>query len=68
MSVDALNQTSTYISPAIFLDDIPLQKNADGTYSFTVNIDGDAGIYHVMIWVDNGNVNSQAIDYQIWVQ
>ena len=67
MTVDELGQTSSYISPSIFIENPKIQLNDDGTFSFPVHIDADVGIYHVMIWVDNGDINSQAIDYQIWV-
>lgn len=66
MSVGELRQTSTYISPSTFLNVIPIEMNDDGAFTFVVTINGDPGIYHIMIWVDTESGTSQSIDYQIW--
>lgn len=67
MTIDQLKQTSSYISPSTFVDSIPVQFDDENTFTFSVHINENPGIYHIMIWVENGGTKSQSIDFHIWV-
>jgi uncharacterized protein YkwD len=53
LTVDQLNQTSTYESPAVFLDASQPTVNDQGVFSLDIPIWPKAkpGFYHVVIWV-----------------
>lgn len=57
MSVDALNNTSTYSSPAETYDDMLLDVDSSGRFGQEITLDysSQPGLYHIRIW---GNIES----------
>jgi hypothetical protein len=54
VTIDWLDETSTYTSAAVFFEAIEPTVNADGHFSARSILDaeGQPGIYHIRIWVD----------------
>jgi uncharacterized protein YkwD len=54
-SVDELNQTSTYSSPAQIYQVVPLNVDANGNFSSTISINNQnqPGLYHIYIGADD---------------
>jgi hypothetical protein len=55
MSVAELNQTSAYSSPAQTYEAVTLDVDADGKFSRSLKLNhgGQAGFYHVRVWVES---------------
>lgn len=64
MSISALNDTSTYTSPAEFVDQIPATLDWNGDYKLRMILPGNAqsGYYHLRIWVVLNGENIPASD------
>jgi uncharacterized protein YkwD/thiol-disulfide isomerase/thioredoxin len=66
-TVDWLNQTSSYKSPAQFLENVIPQEESTGRFSAQVKMGDQAGLYHIRIWVTVPVGDIQAVDAVIWV-
>jgi uncharacterized protein YkwD len=67
LTVDALNKTSTYQSPANFLEAFSVSPDLDGRFETKFELGSQPGLYHIYIWVNYANENPLAIDSVIWV-
>lgn len=67
MSIPELNDTSTYTSPAEFVDQIPATLDWNGDYKLRMFLPGSAqsGYYHLRIWVTLNGENIPASDLVI---
>ena len=68
MDKETLMATESYISPAEFIEVIPVDMVSDVEFSLRARTGDLPGIYHLVIWVDVDGVSTQAIDLQVWVQ
>lgn len=64
LTVEQLNQTATYESPAVFLDATQPEIDPEGRFSIEIPIWPEAkpGLYHVVIWVEIEAQNVPAAD------
>ncbi len=68
-TIDQLNATSAYGSPAQFASAIQPTVTPDGRFTTDIPLDqpGQPGLYHIRIWVMAGPLNPQAVDVIVWV-
>lgn len=52
LSLNQLNATQSFVSPAQFLEAVPVSMDATGTLVVEVTPVGAPGLYHVRLWVD----------------
>jgi len=64
MTVPEVEARSTYQSPAEFFSAVQPEVDAHGRFSaqVTLDADGQAGVYHVNIWVDMDDSAVQAVN------
>ena len=64
MTVPEVEARSTYQSPAKFFSAVQSQADANGRFlaQVTLDADGQAGVYHVLIWVDVDDSAVQAVN------
>lgn len=67
LTIEALNETSTYQTPAEFVEVIHVSLDSDGNFEAEFELGSQPGLYHVYIWVDYADLKPQAIDRVIWV-
>lgn len=70
MTVAALKQTSSYSSPAQFYQALSPTVGATGEFeqAFTLDYQGQAGVYHVRVWVDTSQGQVLAVDRVVFVR
>ena len=61
MSIDQLNKTSTYNSPAQFTEAVLLDVDGD-QFSGNIMVGSKEGLYHIRIWVTCSERDFQAVD------
>lgn len=67
LTVEKLNETSTYQSPANFLEAFSASPDLDGRFETKFELGSQPGLYHIYIWVNYSDENPLAIDSVIWV-
>ena len=67
LSMEQLNATSTYSSPAQFVASFETTSLANGDCSADIEIGDAPGLYHIRIWVTNSSDSPQAVDWVIRV-
>lgn len=67
MTVEQLNSTHSYASPAQIIGAIPLQQQDGNTFKAQVNLGDQPGLYHIRIFVKANGADLQAVDWIIWV-
>jgi len=65
MTVQELNQTSTYSSPAEFIEYYNSYISGDGNFSSEIVLGNDPGLYHILVWVTCGEFKPHAVDLVI---
>jgi uncharacterized protein YkwD len=70
MTIDALNATGTYTSPAETYQAIALKTNSDGQFSQPIVLDykRQTGLYHIRVWVETDHGKTLASDVVVSVQ
>ena len=65
MTVQELNQTSTYSSPSKFVEYYSSDIRGDGNFVSEIALGNDPGLYHILIWVTCGELKTHAVDLVI---
>jgi hypothetical protein len=67
MTVEMLNQTHTYSSPAQLVEADPVQEKPGSQFTAQVHLGNQTGLYHIRIWVTVSSKMVQAVDALVWV-
>jgi uncharacterized protein YkwD len=67
MPVDVLNKTSSYSSPAKFVDAVNVQEDSSGGFTAQIRMGSESGLYHIRIWVKIPTGDAQSVDAVVWV-
>jgi hypothetical protein len=64
MTVEQLNATATYVSPAEFVSAVEPAVDGAGRFSaqLTLDAEGRPGIYHIRIWIERADTSVQAVN------
>jgi hypothetical protein len=64
MTVEQLNATATYVSPAEFVSAVEPAVDGAGRFSaqLTLDAEGWPGIYHIRIWIERADTSVQAVN------
>lgn len=68
LSLDQLNATQSFASPAEFLEVVPVRSDPSGEFAAEITPSGAPGLYHLRLWVDGEEAQVPSADFVIEVR